>query len=86
MKENMLATPRAFALPGTTLIAAPASAQADQPAGSTTAPPAASPTGPASEPTMGNRMTEEQPGQWQASKLRGLTVYKPEQREDRRQQ
>jgi sporulation protein YlmC with PRC-barrel domain len=53
------------------LIAAPALAQTNQPAGSTTAPAA---TAPASG-QMGTWMTQEQPGQWRASKLEGLNVY-----------
>lgn len=58
----------------TTLIAAPALAQTNQPAGSTTAPPAGSTAAPAQMGT-GNWMTQEQPGQWRASKLEGLDIY-----------
>jgi sporulation protein YlmC with PRC-barrel domain len=66
----------ALVLVGTTLIAAPALAQTNQPAGSTTAPPATATTAPASgQMGMGNWMTQEQPGQWRASKLEGLDVY-----------
>ncbi len=65
-----------LALLGTALIAAPALAQTNPPAGSTAAPPAASTTAPASGPmSTGNWMTQEQPGQWRASKLEGLNVY-----------
>ncbi len=82
----MLGKPLALALLGTTLIAAPALAQTNQPAGSTTAPPAGSTPAPsagdpsfgANEPARmntGNWMTQEQPGQWRASKLEGLDVY-----------
>ena len=71
---------------GTTLIAAPALAQTNPPAGSTTAPPAGSTPAPsagdpsfgANEPARmnsGNWMTQEQPGQWRASKLEGLDIY-----------
>ena len=64
----------ALALLGTTLIAAPALAQTNPPAGSTTAPPAGSTAAPA-QMGGGNWMTQEQPGQWRASKLEGLDVY-----------
>jgi len=84
MEEDMLGKHLALALLGTTLIAAPALAQTNPPAGSTTAPPAdataappaASTTAPASGAmSTGNWMTQEQPGQWRASKLEGLNVY-----------
>ena len=58
----------------TTLSVAPALAQTTPPAGSTTAPPAGSTTAPA-QMGGGNWMTQEQPGQWRASKLEGLDVY-----------
>lgn len=58
----------------TTLIAAPALAQTNQPTGSTTTPPAGSTAAPA-QMGGGNWMTQEQPGQWRASKLEGLDVY-----------
>jgi sporulation protein YlmC with PRC-barrel domain len=74
MEEDMLAKHLALALLGTTLIAAPALAQTNQPTGSTTAPPASSTAAPAQMNT-GNWMTQEQPGQWRASKLEGLDVY-----------
>ncbi|MBM6583651.1 PRC-barrel domain-containing protein [Microvirga sp. BT689] len=70
----MLGKHLALALLGTTLIAAPAIAQTNPPAGSTTA----SPTGSTAAPAQmggGNWMTQEQPGQWRASKLEGLDVY-----------
>ena len=70
----MFAKHLALALLGTTLIAAPALAQTNQPAGSTTAPPAGSTAAPA-QMNSGNWMTQEQPGQWRASKLEGLDVY-----------
>jgi sporulation protein YlmC with PRC-barrel domain len=76
MEEHMFAKHLALALLGTTLIAAPALAQTNPPAGSTTAPPATSTTAPASGAmSTGNWMTQEQPGQWRASKLDGLNVY-----------
>jgi sporulation protein YlmC with PRC-barrel domain len=80
----MLGKHLALALLGTTLIAAPALAQTNPPTGSTTAPPAdataappaASTTAPASGAmSTGNWMTQEQAGQWRASKLAGLNVY-----------
>src|SRR5215218_2688183 len=61
MEEDMLAKHLALALLGTTLIA-------------TTAPPAGSTAAPAQMST-GNWMTQEQPGQWRASKLEGLDIY-----------
>src|SRR5688500_10574780 len=86
MEEDMLGKPLALALLCTTLIAAPALAQTNPPAGSPTAPPAGSPPAPsagdpsfgANEPARmntGNWMTQEQPGQWRASRLEGLDVY-----------
>jgi sporulation protein YlmC with PRC-barrel domain len=81
MEEHMLAKHLTWALFGTALIAAPALAQTNPPAG-TSAPasgtnqPAVTTTAPASGPmTTGNWMTQEQPGQWRASKLEGLDVY-----------
>jgi sporulation protein YlmC with PRC-barrel domain len=70
----MFAKHLALALLGTTLIAAPALAQTSPPAGSTTAPPAGSTAAPAPM-NAGNWMTQEQPGQWRASKLEGLDIY-----------
>jgi sporulation protein YlmC with PRC-barrel domain len=74
MEEDMFVKHLALALLGTTLIAAPALAQTSPPAGSTTAPPAGSTAAPA-QMNSGNWMTQEQPGQWRASKLDGLNVY-----------
>jgi sporulation protein YlmC with PRC-barrel domain len=70
----MLGKPLALALLSTTLIAAPALAQTSPPAGSTTTPPASSTAAPA-QMGSGNWMTQEQPGQWRASKLEGLDIY-----------
>jgi len=67
MEEDMLGKHLALALLGTTLIAAPALAQTNPPAGSTAASPA--------QIGAGNWLTQEQPGQWRASKLEGLDVY-----------
>jgi sporulation protein YlmC with PRC-barrel domain len=68
MEEDMLGKHLALALLGTTLITAPALAQ--------TSPPAVSTTAPASGAmSTGTWMTQEQPGQWRASKLDGLNVY-----------
>jgi sporulation protein YlmC with PRC-barrel domain len=74
MEEDMLAKHLTLVFLGTTLIAAPAVAQTTQPTGSTTAPPAGSMAAPAQMNT-GNWMTQEQPGQWRASRLEGLDVY-----------
>jgi sporulation protein YlmC with PRC-barrel domain len=75
-EEDMLGKHFALALLGTTLITAPALAQTNPPAGSTTAAPAPSTTAPASGAmSTGTWMTQEQPGQWRASKLDGLNVY-----------
>src|SRR5215217_8133371 len=81
MEEHMLAKHLTWALFGTALITAPALAQTTPPAG-TSAPasgtnqPAVTTTAPASGPmNTGNWMTQEQPGQWRASKLEGLNVY-----------
>jgi sporulation protein YlmC with PRC-barrel domain len=74
MEEHMFAKHLKLALLGTTLIAAPALAQTTPPAGSATAPPAGSTAAPAQMNT-GNWMTQEQPGQWRASKLDGLDIY-----------
>jgi sporulation protein YlmC with PRC-barrel domain len=74
MEEHMIAKHLALALLGTTLIAAPALAQTSPPAGSATAPPAGSTAAPA-QMNAGNWMTQEQPGQWRASKLEGLDIY-----------
>jgi len=76
MEEDMLGKHLALALLGTTLITAPALAQTNPPAGSTTATPAPSTTAAASGAmSTGTWMTQEQPGQWRASKLDGLNVY-----------
>jgi sporulation protein YlmC with PRC-barrel domain len=76
MEEHMFAKHLALALLGTTLIAAPALAQTSPPAGSTTAPPTGSTAAPSSgQMNTGNWMTQEQPGQWRASKLEGLDIY-----------
>ena len=74
MEEDMLMKHLVWPLLCTTLIAAPALAQTNPPAGSTTAPPAGSTAAPA-QMGGGNWMTQEQPGQWRASKLEGLDVY-----------
>ena len=72
----MFAKHLALALLGTTLMAGPVLAQASPPTGSTAAPPAASATAPSSAPmNAGNWITQEQPGQWRASKLEGLDIY-----------
>jgi sporulation protein YlmC with PRC-barrel domain len=65
----MLSKHLAMALLGTALIAMPALAQT-QPSGSS-----ASPSAGSSSMSSGNWMTQEQPGQWRASKLEGLDVY-----------
>jgi sporulation protein YlmC with PRC-barrel domain len=65
----MLSKHLAMALLGTALVATPALAQT-QPSGSSTSPSAGS-----SSMSSGNWMTQEQPGQWRASKLEGLDVY-----------
>lgn len=76
MEKDMIAKHLVLALLGTTLMAGPVLAQANPPAGSTAAPPATTTTAPASGPmTSGNWMTQEQPGQWRASKLEGLDIY-----------
>src|SRR5215207_4721643 len=88
MEEDMLGRHLALTLLGTTLMAVPALAQTNQPAGSTAAPPTGSMPAPsagdpsfgANEPARmntGNWMTQEQPGQWRASKLEGFDVYNP---------
>ncbi|MBF9196482.1 PRC-barrel domain-containing protein [Microvirga terrestris] len=59
----------AVALLGTALVTMPALAQT-QPSGSS-----ASPSASSSSMPSGNWMTQEQPGQWRASKLEGLDVY-----------
>lgn len=56
----------AVALLGTALISVPALAQQAQPS---------SPAGGSSSMGTNNWMTQEQPGQWRASKLEGLDVY-----------
>ncbi len=67
----MLAKHLAMALLGTALVSAPALAQT-QPSGSTSTAPSASQS---SAMSSGNWMTQEQPGQWRASKLDGVNVY-----------
>ena len=59
-----------MALLGTALLSAPALAQTQSPS-SPASPNAAS----SSTMSSGNWMTQEQPGQWRASKLDGLDVY-----------
>jgi len=67
MEEDMFAKQVALVFVGTALLTAPALAQSNQPTGS---------TAPSSGPmNTGNWTTQEQPGQWRASKLRGLNVY-----------
>jgi hypothetical protein len=68
MEEDMFSKSLALALLGTALISAPALAQTSPPAGS---------TAPSSGPALntGNWMTQAQPDQWRASKLRGVNVY-----------
>jgi len=63
----MLTKYLASVLIGTALVSAPALAQTNQPSSS-----AASSSG---QMNSGNWQTQEQPGQWRASKLRGLNVY-----------
>jgi sporulation protein YlmC with PRC-barrel domain len=58
-----------LALIGTALLSAPALAQNQPPSSS------ASPSAGSSSMSSGNWMTQEQPGQWRASKLEGLDVY-----------
>ena len=65
----MLSKHLAMALLGSALAAMPALAQT-QPSGSS-----ASPSAGSSPMSSGNWMTQEQPGQWRASKLEGLDVY-----------
>ena len=69
----MLTKHLAFALLGTALLAAPALAQTNPPAAALA--PTASPNTAAPPMASGNWMTQEQPGQWQASKLEGVDVY-----------
>jgi sporulation protein YlmC with PRC-barrel domain len=67
-----------MALVGTALIAMPAMAQTNQPAGSMPAPSTGDRSFGANEPARvnpGSWLTQEQPGQWRASKLEGLDVY-----------
>jgi sporulation protein YlmC with PRC-barrel domain len=86
MEESMLGKHLALALLGTALVTAPALAQTTQPSGSAATPPASPMPAPsagdrsfgANEPARmdtGNWMTQEQPGQWRASKLEGLDIY-----------
>src|SRR5829696_4663800 len=76
MEERMLAKHLTLALLGTALLAAPALTQTSQPAGSTAPASGTSTTAPASaQMNMGTWLTQEQPGQWRASKIRGLNVY-----------
>src|SRR5215210_3644772 len=73
MEEHMLTKHLAFALLGTALLAAPALAQTNPPAAAPA--PTASPNTAAPPMASGNWMTQEQPGQWRASKLEGVDVY-----------
>jgi sporulation protein YlmC with PRC-barrel domain len=76
----MFSKPFCVALVGTALTALPALAQTNQPAGSMPAPAAGDPSFGAKEPARmntGSWLTQEQPGQWRASKLDGLDVYNP---------
>ena len=80
MEKGMLAKHLTGILLGGTLLAVPALAQTNPPAGSpapasggaATTTTTASSSG---QRTAGNWMTQEQPGQWRASKLEGLDVY-----------
>ena len=74
----MLGKHLALAFLGTTLAVAPALAQTNPPAGSMPAPSKGDPSFGAKEPARmntGTWMTQEQPGQWRASKLEGLDIY-----------
>jgi sporulation protein YlmC with PRC-barrel domain len=62
----------ALALAGTALLSWPALAQSNQ---STTSAPANPPATTAAPGGIGNWMTQEQPGQWRASKLKGVNIY-----------
>ncbi len=78
MEEDMLSKHLALAFLGTVLAAAPALAQTNQPAGTMPAPSAGDSSFGAKEPVRmdtGNWMTQEQSGQWRASRLEGLDVY-----------
>jgi sporulation protein YlmC with PRC-barrel domain len=67
MEEAMLTKHLALVVLSSTLMAAPVLAQTNQSSG------AAAPA--AGQMNSGNWMTQEQPGQWRASKLEGLDVY-----------
>ena len=74
----MLNRNHALALLGTILMASPALAQTNQPAGTMPAPSAGDSSFGAKEPVRmdtGNWITQEQSGQWRASKLEGLDAY-----------
>lgn len=74
----MISKPLSAALAGMALMAMPAMAQTNQPAGSMPRPSAGDPSFGANEPARmgpGSWLTQEQPGQWRASKLEGLDVY-----------
>jgi sporulation protein YlmC with PRC-barrel domain len=77
----MVSTHLSVALVGTALMALPAMAQTNQPAGSMPRPSAGDPGFGANEPARmapGSWLTQEQPGQWRASKLEGVDVYNQE--------
>jgi len=65
----MLGRYLALALVGTAFIAAPALAQTTAPASNAPAATTAAPAG------SGHFLAQEKPGQWRASKLKGLNVY-----------
>ncbi|QRM34310.1 PRC-barrel domain-containing protein [Microvirga sp. VF16] len=74
----MLGKHLVLALLGTALAVAPALSQTNQPAGAMPAPSAGDGSFGASEPVRidpGNWLTQEQSGQWRASKLEGLDIY-----------
>src|SRR5919112_4324964 len=79
-KPLSLARPLSLALVGTALMAIPALGQTNQPASPMPAPSAGDRSFGANEPARmntGSWLTQEQPGQWRASKLEGLNVYNP---------
>jgi sporulation protein YlmC with PRC-barrel domain len=76
----MFSKPLSLALVGTALMAIPALGQTNQPASPMPAPSAGDRSFGAKEPARmntGSWLTQEQPGQWRASKLEGLDVYNP---------
>ena len=76
----MFSKPLSLALVGTALMAIPALGQTNQPASPMPAPSAGDRSFGANEPARmntGSWLTQEQPGQWRASKLEGLDVYNP---------